>query len=129
MKAVISLVIAGVLFCGFAFANDVDMEKTMKQMALNFKQAKEAQSVEQMTLALASFETQLQHAQQGKFQADKAELYQQGLKELAVEVDQAQLLLDQQNLEGAKQHLVKIDELRKKYHKHRKPSFWQLIFG
>lgn len=129
MKTVISVVITGVLLCGFAFANDVDMEKTMKQMALNFKQAKEAQSVEQMTLALASFETQLQQAQQGKFQADKAELYQQGLKELAVEVDQAQLLLDQQNLEGAKQHLLKIDELRKKYHKHRKPSFWQLIFG
>ncbi|WP_233080123.1 cytochrome b562 [Rheinheimera soli] len=129
MKVVISVVITAVLFCGFAFANDVDMEKTMKQMALNFKQAKEAQSVEQMRLALASFETQLQQAQQGKFQADKAELYQQGLKELAVEVDQAQLLLEQQNLEGAKQHLVKIDELRKKYHKHRKPSFWQLIFG
>lgn len=129
MKVVISVVITGVLFCGFAFANDVDMEKTMKQMALNFKQAKEAQSVEQMTLALASFETQLQQAQQGKFQADKAELYQQGLKELAVEVDQAQLLLEQQDLEGAKQHLVKIDELRKKYHQHRKPSFWQLIFG
>ncbi|EGM78955.1 soluble cytochrome b562 [Rheinheimera sp. A13L] len=129
MKTVISVVITGLLFCGFAFANDVDMEKTMKQMALNFKQAKEAQSVEQMTLALASFETQLQQAQQGKFQADKAELYQQGLKELAVEVDQAQLLLAQQDLEGAKQQLLKMDELRKKYHKHRKPSFWQLIFG
>ncbi|RVT46205.1 cytochrome b562 family protein [Rheinheimera sediminis] len=129
MKVIISVVITAVLFCGFAFANDVDMEKTMKQMALNFKQAKEAQSVEQMRLALASFETQLQQAQQGKFQADKAELYQQGLKELAIEVDQAQLLLEQQNLDGAKQHLVKIDELRKKYHKHRKPSFWQLIFG
>ncbi|MDF3126398.1 cytochrome b562 [Rheinheimera sp. 1928-s] len=129
MKVVISVVITAVLLCGFAFANDVDMEKTMKQMALNFKQAKEAQSVEQMTLALASFEIQLLQAQQGKFQADKAELYQQGLKELAVEVDQAQLLLEQQNLEGAKQHLLKMDELRKKYHKHRKPSFWQLIFG
>jgi soluble cytochrome b562 len=129
MKTVIFVVITGLLFCGFAFANDVDMEKTMKQMALNFKQAKEAQSVEQMTLALASFETQLQQAQQGKFQADKAELYQQGLKELAVEVDQAQLLLKQQNLEGAKQQLLKMDELRKQYHKHRKPSFWQLIFG
>lgn len=129
MKVIISIVITAVLFCGFASANDVDMEKTMKQMALNFKQAKEAQSVDQMRLALASFETQLQQAQQGKFQADKAELYQQGLKELAIEVDQAQLLLEQQNLDGAKQHLVKIDELRKKYHRHRKPSFWQLIFG
>ncbi|MBU1620044.1 MAG: cytochrome b562 family protein [Gammaproteobacteria bacterium] len=129
MKTVISVVVTGLLFCGFAFANEVDMEKTMKQMALNFKQAKEAQSLEQMALALAGFETQLQQAQQGKFQADKAQLYQQGLKELAVEVDQAQLFVEQQDLQGAKQHLLKMDELRKKYHKHRKPSFWQLIFG
>jgi soluble cytochrome b562 len=105
------------------------MEKTMKQMALSFKQANEASSVEQMTTALSSFEQQLVQAQQGTFQADKAELFQQGLKELAVVVDQTQLLLEQNDFAAAQQQLVKMDELRKKYHKHRKPSFWQLIFG
>jgi len=129
MKVVMSVLLSSVLVCASVSASDVDMEKTMKQMALSFKQANEAQSVEQMTAALASFEGQLQQAQQGKFQPEKAELFQQGLKELAVEVDQTQLLLQKNDLAGAQQQLVKMDELRKKYHKHRKPSFWQLIFG
>lgn len=129
MKVVISVLLSSLLACSSVSASDVDMEKTMKQMALSFKQAKEAQSVEQMTVALAGFETQLQLAQQGKFQPDKTELFQQGLKELAVELDQTQLLLEQKDLVGAQQQLIKMDELRKKYHKHRSPSFWQLIFG
>lgn len=129
MKVVISVLLSSLLACSSVSASDVDMEKTMKQMALSFKQAKEAQSVEQMTVALAGFETQLQQAQQGKFQPDKTDLFQQGLKELAVELDQTQLLLEQKDLVGAQQQLIKMDELRKKYHKHRSPSFWQLIFG
>ena len=129
MKVVLLVLLSSLLLSTSVAASDVDMEKTMKQMALSFKQANEAQSVEELTSALASFEGQLQLAQQGKFQADKADLYQQGLKELAIEVDQAQLLLEQNNLAAAKQQLIKMDELRIKYHKHRKPSFWQLIFG
>lgn len=129
MKVVISVLFTGLLLCTSVSATEVDMEKTMKQMALSFKQAKEAQSVEEMTSALARFENQVLLAQQGKFQGDKAGLYQQGLKELALEVDQTQLLLEKNDLAGAKQQLIKLDELRKKYHKHRKPSFWQLIFG
>jgi len=129
MKVVMLVLLSSLLVCTSVAASDVDMEKTMKQMALSFKQANEAQSVEELTSALASFEAQLQLAQQGKFQSDKADLYQQGLKELAIEVDLAQLLLEQNNLAAAQQQLVKMDELRIKYHKHRKPSFWQLIFG
>jgi soluble cytochrome b562 len=129
MKVVMLVLLSSLLVCTSVAASDVDMEKTMKQMALSFKQANEAHSVEELTSALASFEAQLQLAQQGKFQSDKADLYQQGLKELAIEVDQAQLLLEQNNLAAAQQQLVKMDELRIKYHKHRKPSFWQLIFG
>lgn len=129
MKVVMSVLFSSVLVCASVSASDVDMEKTMKQMALSFKQANEAQSIGQMAAALESFEGQLQMAQQGKFQADKAGLFQQGLKELAAEVDQTQLLLEQKDLAAAKQQLVKMDELRKKYHKHRSPSFWQLIFG
>ena len=129
MKVVLLVLLSSLLLSTSVAASDVDMEKTMKQMALSFKQANEAQTVEELTSALASFEGQLQLAQQGKFQADKADLYQQGLKELAIEVDQAQLLLEQNNLAAAKQQLITMDELRIKYHKHRKPSFWQLIFG
>ena len=130
MNSLFTALIATLLLLSpLAGAAEVDMEKTMKQMALSFKQAKEAQTAQQMTGALADFEAQLQQAQQGKFQADKAELFQQGLKELAVELDQTQLLLQQNNFTAAQQQLVKMDELRKKYHKHRSPSFWQLIFG
>ena len=88
MKVVMSVLLSGLLVCGSVSANEVDMEKTMKQMALSFKQAKEAQSVAEMTVAIASFEAQVQLAQQAKFAPEKAQLYQQGLKELALEVDQ-----------------------------------------
>ncbi len=129
MKVVISVLFTGLLVCTSVSAKEVDMEKTMKQMALSFKQAKDAQSVEQMTVAIASFEVQVQLAQQASFAPEKAELYQKGLKELALEVDQTQLLLEKNDLVAAKQQLQKLDELRKQYHKHRKPGFWQLIFG
>jgi soluble cytochrome b562 len=129
MKVVMSVLFTGLLVCTSVSAKEVDMEKTMKQMALSFKQAKDAQSVEQMTVAIASFEVQVQLAQQASFAPEKAELYQKGLKELALEVDQTQLLLEKNDLVAAKQQLQKLDELRKQYHKHRKPGFWQLIFG
>lgn len=129
MKVVMSVLFTGLLVCSSVSAKEVDMEKTMKQMALSFKQAKDAQSVEQMTVAIASFEVQVQLAQQASFAPEKAELYQKGLKELALEVDQTQLLLEKNDLVAAKQQLQKLDELRKQYHKHRKPGFWQLIFG
>lgn len=129
MKVVISVLFTSLLLCTSVSATEVDMEKTMKQMALSFKQAKQARSVAEMAAALIHFEAQLLQAQQGKFQADKAELFQQGLKELAVELDKTQALLEQQDLTGAQQQLVVLDDLRKKYHKHRTPSFWQLIFG
>ncbi len=129
MKVVMSVLFTGLLVCISVSAKEVDMEKTMKQMALSFKQAKDAQSVEQMTVAIASFEVQVQLAQQASFAPEKAELYQKGLKELALEVDQTQLLLEKNDLVAAKQQLQKLDELRKQYHKHRKPGFWQLIFG
>lgn len=129
MKVIMSVLLAGLFVCTSVSANEVDMEKTMKQMALSFKQAKDAQSVEQMKVAIASFEAQVQLAQQASFAPEKAELYQKGLKELALEVDQTQLLLEKNDLVAAQQQLQKLDELRKQYHKHRKPSFWQLIFG
>ncbi len=94
MKVIMSVLLAGLFVCASVSANEVDMEKTMKQMALSFKQAKDAQSVEQMTVAIASFEAQVQLAQQASFAPEKAELYQKGLKELALEVDQTQLLLE-----------------------------------
>ena len=129
MKVVMSVLFTGLLVCTSVSAKEVDMEKTMKQMALSFKQAKDAQSVEQMTVAIASFEVQVQLAQQASFAPEKAELYQKGLKELALEVDQTQLLLEKNHLVAAEQQLQKLDELRKQYHKYRKPGFWQLIFG
>jgi soluble cytochrome b562 len=128
-KAAVVILASGLFFNTAVFAADVDMEKTMKRMALSFKQAKEAQSVEQMTEALASFSGQLELARQAKVQQDKQQVFQQGFDELTTELKQAQLFLAQQDLAAAKQHLVKMDELRKKYHKHRSPSFWQLIFG
>jgi len=121
-----------VLVCGLVFgvaqAAD-DMEHTMKQMGMYFKQARDSQSVAQMQQAMTGFEATLQQAQQLGFQGEKAKLMQQGLTELNTVSRHTLELLAQQDLQGAKAELDQIDSLRKKYHKERQPSFWQLLFG
>lgn len=106
-----------------------DMEDSMKQMGLSFKQAREAQTLEVMQRAMQDFSASLHQAQQLGFKGSKAQLMQQGLTELEQATQHTQKLLEQHDLAGAKSSLAELDRLRKKYHKERQPGFWQLLFG
>ena len=113
----------------FAAQAAPDMEDCMKQMSLSFKQAREAQTLDAMQHAMQDFSASLQQAQQLGFKGSKAQLMQQGLTELDQAAQHTQQLVKQKDLAGAKSSLTEIDTLRKKYHKERQPSFWQLLFG
>lgn len=107
----------------------VDVEKTMKNMGFEFKQAIESTDSVTLVTHLNELIRLTQQAQQGAFPADKAEQFQQGLTEVLTELENAQRAAVEGDLQQAQQHLRQIDSLRKHYHKLRKVSFWQLLFG
>ncbi|MDX5406555.1 MAG: cytochrome b562 [Chromatiaceae bacterium] len=107
----------------------VDVEKTMKNMGFEFKQAIDSSDSATLVTHLNELIRLTQQAQQGAFPADKAEQFQQGLTEVLAELEKAQQAAVEGNLQQARQHLRQVDSLRKDYHKLRKVSFWQLLFG
>lgn len=107
----------------------VDVEKTMKNMGFEFKQAIESSDSAKLAEHLNELIRLTQQAQQASFPADKAEQFQQGLTEVLAELEKAQHAANEGDLPQAQQHLRQVDTLRKHYHKLRKVSFWQLLFG
>ncbi|MEO3678495.1 cytochrome b562 [Rheinheimera fenheensis] len=107
----------------------VDVEKTMKNMGFEFKQAIESTDSATLVTHLNELIRLTQQAQQASFPADKADQFQQGLTEVLAELEKAQHAASEGDLQQAQQHLRQVDTLRKHYHKLRKVSFWQLLFG
>ena len=107
----------------------VDVEQTMKNMGFYYKQAIDAQAAEELQPALQQLIELAKQAQAAAYPADKAEQFQHGLTLVLAELEAAQLALTQQDMVTAKAHLQKVDALKKQYHKLRKVSIWQLLFG
>lgn len=131
MKALFSKI--GVVGCLVMALNltaaEVDLEKTMKEMAFQYKQAHAATSLVQITPHLVSLKSLTSTALTANFPADKAEQFRQGLEKVLQELTAAEQAVQAQDLVAAKQHLKTVDTLRKQYHKQRKVSIWKLLFG
>jgi soluble cytochrome b562 len=131
MKALFSKI--GVVGCLVMSLNltaaAVDLEKTMKDMAFQYKQAYEATSIVQITPHITSLKTLTSIALTANFPEDKAVQFKQGLEKVLQELTAAEQAVQAQDLTTAKQHLKTVDALRKQYHKQRKVSIWQLLFG
>lgn len=115
----------------FAFAASaaVDLEQTMKNMGFQFKQAIEATDSATLLPVLDELIAQTEQAQQATFAADKAEQFREGLAKVLTELGAAKAAAQQDDIASAQQHLRQVDALRKQYHKQRKVSIWQLLFG
>lgn len=107
----------------------VDLEKTMKNMAFQYKQAYDAQSAEQLLPLLDELITLTQQSAGADFSADKAAQFKQGLQQVLAELQLAKQAAEQDDVDQAKLHLQQVDALRKEYHQQRKISIWQLLFG
>ncbi|MCG7496481.1 cytochrome b562 [Vibrio sp. Of7-15] len=127
MKA-LSFSLAFLLFTGSVSASD-NLNVTMKKMRVAFKQAAEAQSIEEMKTPLAELDVLIQHSKQGQYPEEKRELYMSGFNKLSAVVDIVESEVEQGNLEQAKEALREIDELRVEYHKKRNPSIWSRLFS
>ncbi|MDP2715372.1 cytochrome b562 [Rheinheimera sp.] len=117
------------LFYSVSATASVDLEKTMKNMAFQYKQAYDAQSAEQLLPLLDELITLTQQSAGADFAADKAEQFKQGLQQVLAELQLAKQAAEQDDVAQARLHLQQVDALRKEYHQQRKVSIWRLLFG
>ncbi|CAM4190198.1 hypothetical protein BIW53_15145 [Pseudoalteromonas byunsanensis] len=107
-----------------------DLEVTMKNMGLAYKNAMKSDSQQQLLESIAAFREHLSVSQQHSFDTKLQEESSLGLNRVANVLESSEKLAKSGRLEEAKEQLKKIDELRKQYHKlHEPPSFWDLLFG
>ncbi|MGF1750958.1 MULTISPECIES: cytochrome b562 [Vibrio] len=113
-----------------AFATEgFDLKKNMQAMKLAFKQAAEAQSVEEMQTPVSTLDRLIAESKQGDYPPEKMDLYQEGFKKLSSALQQVDEDLQQGDLDAAQQTLREVDSLRIEYHDRRNPSIWQRLFG
>ena len=124
-----SILIFASLVATQAIASDYDLKTAMKQMKLDFKHAAEAQTVEDMQQAMSSCNQLLDASKQAQYPDEKKALYMEGFEKLTLTIDGINQELEQGDLQGAKQQLKVIDELREEYHDKRNPSIWSKLFG
>ncbi|WP_394151039.1 cytochrome b562 [Vibrio maritimus] len=126
----ISLVALTALVSTSAFASEpFDLKKNMQAMKLAFKQAAEAQSVEEMRVPVDTLDKLIADSKHGDYPPEKADLYQEGFKKLSQAIEEVDSELDSGDLEAAKQSLREVDSLRLEYHDKRNPSIWKRLFG
>ncbi|NOH80444.1 cytochrome b562 family protein [Vibrio sp. RE86] len=127
MKKLVTLV--ALVLSTHAFAADVDLKATMKQMKVEFKHAAEAQELGEMQAAVKNLSDLIEQSKRGNYPPEKFDLYLEGFNKLSVAVDSVEAELKSGNLEAAKAELKQIDDLRVEYHDKRNPSIWSKIFG
>ena len=128
MKAVLLLMV--LIFSQTVAANEMsDLEKTMKNIGLAYKQSVEAAQLAEFNGAIDEFIELIEQSKQAKFYKE-AEKSVQGLDKVLTQAQLAKKAANEQGLEAAKKPLKAIDNLRKKYHKlHEPPGFFELLFG
>lgn len=107
----------------------IDLEATMKKMGLALKNAREAASPQAAKPYLSELTTLVTRAKTASFPADKAQSYVAGLDKVLLSLAKAATAADTNNEPQLKLALAEVEDLRKHYHKQRKVSFWQLLFG
>ena len=110
-------------------AATIDLEKTMKEMAFQYKQAHEATSIVQISPHIEHLKALTTTALTADFPEDKSVQFKQGLNKVLQELTAAEQAVSVEDLATVKQHLQAVDALRKQYHKQRKVSIWKLLFG
>lgn len=110
-------------------SDDQSMETIMKNMGFTYRQALQAEQPAEVAVYLTELKRLTLLADQGLFPEDKADIFRQGLQLVLAEIDAAKQAIAADNLAQMQTHLKNIDKLRIKYHKERRKSFWQILFG
>lgn len=124
----LSGLIAASVMSASAFAS-VDLKKNMQEMKLAFKQAAEAQSIEEMQKPMVRLDTLVAELKTGSYPVEKEQNFMEGFSKIQASIDSIEQKLEQGQFEEAKQELRTIDGLREQYHEKRNPSIWSKLFG
>lgn len=123
------------LFCtlflsALTVAQPSELSITMKNMGHAYKKAVQAPDSETLIVQLDEVLGYLKESKKAYYKPELKNDSIKGLEEVEALVKQAKTLAQANNLAESKKLLVKVDSLRKQYHKlHEPPSFWQLLFG
>lgn len=110
-------------------SNAVDLEATMKSMGLALKQAREAANPDAAKPYIVELTRLTTQAKTAKFPDDKAESFVAGLDKVLLSLSRAAAAAEAGDELQLKEALAEVNDLRKQYHKQRKVSFWQILFG
>ena len=125
----IAMLSLGLLLSTQSFAADFDLKAAMKEMKRSFKQAAQAQTIEEMQAPIQQLSDLVKQAKLGDYAPEKQDIYLEGFNKLTVALDKVESELEAGELEAAKSSLREVDSLREEYHDKRNPSIWQSIFG
>lgn len=129
--SVAMLLLAGGLTCSLVVqaAEPLTLERTMKTMGFAFKQASEAANPAAALPHLEKLHRLTHDAKRAPMPTDKADVFQEGLDKVLAELTLAKQAAAADDAVKLQQHLAAVEQLKKRYHKERRFSFWQLIFG
>lgn len=113
---------------GYSAQTD-SLEVIMKTFSFQYRQAVEANSTEQRLVHVRQMQRGIAAAQQAPMRDDLAEQFIEGFQRVAAKLDGIEQALLSGELAQAEQKLQQIDRLRVEYHRLRKRSFWQWLFG
>lgn len=128
MKKIMTISL-GLLLSTQLFAADFDLKAVMKQMKQSFRQAAQAQTVEEMQPPVQQLSDLVEQAKLGDYAPEKQPIYLEGFNKLNVALDKVESELEAGEFEAAKSSLREVDRLREEYHDKRNPSIWDSIFG
>lgn len=111
-------------------AQTSELNETMKKIGFSYKQMLKAETIEQANIAIIDMEMMIDKSRKLGFKKEVEKQSLEGLDKVATKLKKVKKLLNQNELQQAKQAALEIDGLRKEYHKlHQPPSFWDLLFG
>ncbi|MBF9003162.1 MULTISPECIES: cytochrome b562 [Vibrio] len=115
IKSLVTLSI-GILLSTSVFAHG-ELGRTMKQMKSALQQAYQAQTVDDMKVAMGDMSSLVKEAKRDEYEGKNPAQFYQGLQDLTTAIDGIKVSLNKGDLNDAKLKLNKIDALRKEYHK------------
>lgn len=118
MKKVLILVAATLLSANiYAGGYHDDLESVMKGFRTEFRDASNANSVDEMKAAIMKFDKLVDKAKGLDYPAKQAPMYQEGYNKLSASLDKVEMALDKGDLKQAKSELKNVDSVRREFHK------------
>ncbi|MCS3457202.1 soluble cytochrome b562 [Aeromonas sp. BIGb0405] len=97
-----------------------DLEQPMKKMGFNYKQATKASDPAAMEKYITQMRSEIDDAKTRKMPTAKQEKFLEGLNEVQGELDASLAALKAGDEAKAREHLAKVNDLKKEYHQYAK---------